>query len=237
MAKKTKIAVFGASREPATPRIFGLSWSSKEKVLAEKLGAEFGGRFGNHIEILTGACIGVPDLVANEARRYGVRITGYSGTTTLQEHLDNPNYASPDNFDELKFLEPDEIRLNGLIERSLEMIKDADALVYLGGRTGTLGEFAMAYDGSDKPMYILLGANGEIDRFLAKGMRKQRKQGKIELATEPIKLVSQIGYDFNIDGFRAKQPVRVIPKNATVSPIGWTAFAYPNPAERIELAH
>ena len=128
-----KIAIFGAAREPKAWNFWG--WPSRERMLTEDLGEILGTAYGDRIEILTGACIGVPDLIANEARIYGARVIGYSGEQTLEKHMQNSNYATPERFDELKFINPNRVVLNGLTERSLEMIKAADAVVYLGGRT------------------------------------------------------------------------------------------------------
>src|SRR3989344_7350288 len=153
-----KIAIFGAARAPKAWTWF--AWPTRERMLVEDLGETLGIAFGDRIEILTGACVGVPDLVSNEARRFGARVIGYSGEQTLERHIQNPNYAAPKRFDELKFIDSNRVVLNGLAERSLQMIKDADALVYLGGRTGTLLEYFAAFDGSDKPMYLLRGSGG-----------------------------------------------------------------------------
>ena len=183
-----KIAIFGAAREPKAWTWF--AWPTRERMLTEDLGEILWIAFGDKIEILTGGCIGVPDLIANETRRYGARVIGYSGEQTLEKHMQNPNYAAPERFDELKFISPNRVVLNGLTERSLEMIKAADALVYLGGRTGTLTEYCAAYDGCDKPMYRLHGSGGSTDMMASLNFKKRK--GKVFETTSALKLVSEL---------------------------------------------
>lgn len=169
----SKIAIFGTAKK-LNPKA---DWTRKQRVLdffrgqefdpnqmtlretsrSKRLGENLGETFGGRISILTGACRGIPQVVATEARKYGVHVVGYSGATTIEEHKANPNYAPAESFDQLKLLDPMEIVLNGLAERSLRMIADADALVFMRGRTGTLLEFTAAFDGCDKPMYVLSG--------------------------------------------------------------------------------
>ena len=214
-----KIAIFGAAREPKAWNFLG--WPSRERMLTEDLGEILGIAFGDRIEILTGACIGVPDLIANEARIYGARVIGYSGEQTLEKHMQNSNYATPERFDELKFINPNRVVLNGLTERSLEMIKAADALVYLGGRTGTLTEYCAAYDGCDKPMYRLHGSGGSTDMMASLNFKKRK--GKVFETTSALELVSELDQDFNISNFRNNAQIEVVDVR---SPLAWVKFAY-----------
>jgi predicted Rossmann-fold nucleotide-binding protein len=218
--EKVKIAVFGAAKEPKSWTWYG--WPSVERRHTEDLGVMLGTAFGSKIEILTGACIGVPDQVAEHARRHGTRVIGYSGKTNLEEHLKDPNYADPNHFDELKFMDPKDVVLNGLIERSMRMINDADALIFLGGRTGTLGEYAIAYDGSKKPMYCLLGSGGTIDK-IAKSTSKKPRNGLVYQAWTPLDIVKRLDHDFQISNFERDPDFQII---YTQSPISAVQFAY-----------
>ncbi len=215
-----KIAIFGS----ADPNL-------KEKHInqAYKLGEIIGKAFGNKVELLTGACIGLPQTVSSIAKKGGTRIRGYSGETSLEAHNKNPNYVNPSDLDELIFLEEKDRQLNGFTNRSLNMIKDAQALIYLGGRTGTATEYFAAYDEApQKPMYVLLGAGGISDRIKWLGIKKLRI-GKIFKTLSAFDLAVELDNDFNISDFQND------PNNFIVEPIGplsWTQFAYDHPGRR-----
>lgn len=183
-----------------------------------------GKAFGDTIEILTGGCIGIPDVVANNARRYGTSVIGYSGAQTMQEHVYNPNYASPDRLDEIRFISPNRVILNGLTERSLQMIRDAEALVYLGGRTGTLTEYFAAFDGSNKPMYVLHGLGGAADRISRLHIKKQRKAGPIFETRSIFELVRRLDGDFGISHFQNDPEIQIV--DGRSPRISWVQFAY-----------
>lgn len=219
--KKIRIAVFGTAKELKVCTFLG--WLPKERALATSLGEMLGAAFGDKIEIFTGGCIGIPDLVANNARKYGTKVIGYSGVQTMQEHVGNPNYASPDRFDEIRFINPNEVVLNGLTERSLQTIRDADALVYLGGRTGTLIEYFAAFDGSDKPMYVLHGSGGTIDRISRLNIKKQRS-GSVFETRSVFDLVSRLDDDFSISNFQNDPEIQIVDERSPK--MSWTQFAY-----------
>lgn len=218
MKSKTpiKIAVFGSAEKPERLEY-------RERRRAEALGYYFGEIFGDRIEILTGACTGVPLIVGVQARNYGTRVIGYSGESSLYDHLRNPNYADPRHFDELKFLDPKHRILNGLSERSLSMIRDGDAYVFLGGRTGTLTEYLMAFDGSNKPMYVYTGSGGVIDRIPKLRIQKQRKSGRVYETRSAFEIASKLDEDFGICNFQNDPRVLVIHQ---MSPVSWVQFAH-----------
>jgi predicted Rossmann-fold nucleotide-binding protein len=219
--KPVKIAVFGSAKEPGNSTWLG--WPDRERALAEELGFKLGDIFGDKIEILTGACVGVPAIVARNARRYGTRVIGYSGEQTIEEHIHNPNYENLNSFDELKLINPNERVLNGLSERSLRMIKDGDAFVYLGGRTGTLLEYLMAFDGTDKPMYVLRGSGGIVDRIPRLGIKKQRKAGMVYETDSVFDLASRLDRNFGICNFQNDPNILIV---KPMSQVSWVQFAY-----------
>ncbi len=224
--RRIKIAVFGAAKEQE-------EMTFSERTLARDLGDMLGTAFGDKIEILTGACIGVPDLVANNARRYGTSVVGYSGAQTVQEHIGNTNYASPDRLDEIRFTNSNDVVLNGLTERSLKMIRDADALVYLGGRTGTLTEYFAAFDGSNKPMYILQGSGGTIDRISRLKIKKQRVAGYVIETRSVFDLVSRLDTDFRISNFQNDPEIQIMDERTShIHGCGWPQWLNYNPSKK-----
>lgn len=213
-SEPVKIAVFGSAKEPKE-----LTWYGripKKRRLARNLGEMLGKVFEDKIEILTGACIGIPDIVAREARLYGTRVIGYSGAITLAEHLQNSNYANPSRFDKLKLLDPEERKLNGLAERSINMIRDADALVYLGGRTGTLGEYCTALDGTDKPMYVLRGTGGVISKIPLLNIKKHKGTGQVIKAIDIFDLVKGLDYNLEIADFMNDPEIQLVFKESGI---------------------
>lgn len=209
-----KIAVFGSAQEPKELTFYGRI--PKKRKLARDLGEMLGKAFENKIEILTGACIGIPDIVASEARVHGTRIVGYSGATTLAEHLKNPNYADPSHLDELKLLTPEERRLNGLAERSINMIRDADASIFLGGRTGTLGEYCISLDGTNKPMYVLRGTGGVISKIPLLNIKKHKGTGRVHKAIDVFDLVYKLDCDLGIADFTHNPEIQLIFKESGI---------------------
>lgn len=89
--------------------------------------------------LLTGACPGLPHEVVLGARAVGGHIIGISPAVSLKEHVEV--YGSPyEEYDVLIFTG------FGLMGRELVNIRSSDLVVVVGGRSGTLGEFAIAYE-------------------------------------------------------------------------------------------
>jgi uncharacterized protein (TIGR00725 family) len=106
---------------------------------------------------VTGACPGLPDAAAHGAREAGGFILGVSPAHSREEHVQV--YASP--------LEPYDAMVfsgSGLMGREVHNIHSSDFVIFVGGRTGTLGEFAIAYD-EGKLIGILSHSGGLSDDF------------------------------------------------------------------------
>lgn len=89
--------------------------------------------------LLTGACPGLPHEAALGAREAGGHTVGISPAVSLKEHVEV--YGSPyKEYDVLIFTGL------GLMGRELVNIRSCDLIVVVGGRSGTLGEFAIAYE-------------------------------------------------------------------------------------------
>lgn len=93
----------------------------------------------NGLILITGACPGLPYQCARQVRKCGGISVGISPALSLDEHI--YKYESPsDAFDVLIYTG------SGLMGREVTNIRSSDMVVILGGRSGTLGEFAIAYD-------------------------------------------------------------------------------------------
>src|SRR3989338_7835468 len=146
---KIKIGVMGSATEK-------LARSQKDKAIA------LGKAVAKHDCILvTGGCPGLPHLTAKGAKAAGGLSIGISPGLSLLEHVQK--YDSPTKYFDLLIFTG-----SGLMGREVVNIRSSDIVIILGGRSGTLGEFAIAYD-EGKLIGILEGSGGisdEIDDIL-----------------------------------------------------------------------
>jgi uncharacterized protein (TIGR00725 family) len=107
--------------------------------------------------IITGACPGLPHEAVLGAREVGTFVLGISPALCLDEHTGR--YSSPsEEYDALVFTG------SGLMGREIETIRSCDIVCVVGGRSGTLGEFAIAYD-EGKLIAVLQGTGGIADHL------------------------------------------------------------------------
>ncbi len=119
------------------------------RLLARALGEAIAAR---GYALITGACPGLPHECAQGAKRHGGLSIGISPALSLDEHVHK--YQSPaDVFDVLVYTG------SGLMGREVTNIRSSDMVVIVGGRSGTLGEFAIAYD-EGKLIGVLEGSGG-----------------------------------------------------------------------------
>lgn len=105
--------------------------------------------------LITGGCPGLPYAAVQGAKEAGGLVVGISPGLSRDEHV--YKYGSPDEgFDVLIYTG------SGLMGREVENIRSSDIVVIVGGRSGTLGEFAIAYD-EGKLIGVLQGSGGVAD--------------------------------------------------------------------------
>src|SRR5438105_3709594 len=109
--------------------------------------------------LMTGATIGLPNVAAEAYKSAGGKMSlGISPASSKVEHL-------------LKYRLPidayDTILYSGLhyVGRDALLITSSDAVISIGGRLGTLHEFAIAME-SDKPIGFLQGAGGISEEIM-----------------------------------------------------------------------
>jgi uncharacterized protein (TIGR00725 family) len=105
--------------------------------------------------LVTGACPGLPLAAARGAKSLGGFVVGISPGLSLEEHTDK--YRSPAEFHDVLIFTG-----SGLMGREVVNIRSSDIVVFVGGRSGTLGELAISYD-EGKMIGILQGAGGISD--------------------------------------------------------------------------
>src|SRR6516164_8967572 len=105
--------------------------------------------------LITGACPGLPLASACGAKQAGGTVVGISPGLSLDEHLNK--YHSPAEFHDVLIFTG-----SGLMGREVVNIRSSDIVVFIGGRSGTLGELAIAYD-EGKLIGVLTGTGGISD--------------------------------------------------------------------------
>jgi uncharacterized protein (TIGR00725 family) len=105
--------------------------------------------------LITGACPGLPLAAACGAKRAGGTVVGISPGLSLDEHT--YKYDSPTEFHDVLIFTG-----SGLMGREVVNIRSSDIVVIVGGRSGTLGELAIAYD-EGKLIGVLTGTGGISD--------------------------------------------------------------------------
>lgn len=134
---------------------------------------------------ITGACPGLPLEAARGASEEGGLVVGISPGLSEWEHINK--YHSPvEHHDVLVFTG------SGLMGREVVNIRSSDIVIIVGGRSGTLGEFSIAFD-EGKLIGVLEGTGGitteirDIVRIV-----KKKTGAKIIYCGDPHKLVRNL---------------------------------------------
>ncbi len=102
--------------------------------------------------LITGGCPGLPYEAVRGAKAKGGLVVGISPGLSRWEH--EHKYRSPvEGFDVLIYTG------SGLMGREITNIRSCDIVIVVGGRSGTLGELAIAYD-EGRLIGILKGTGG-----------------------------------------------------------------------------
>lgn len=115
---------------------------------------------------ITGACPGLPLEAAKGAHFKGGLVVGISPALSENEHIEK--YRSPIAYHDVLIFTG-----SGLMGREVVNIRSSDIVIIMGGHSGTLGEFSIAYDEGNL-IGVLLGTNGiaseikNIVRFIKK---------------------------------------------------------------------
>ncbi len=142
---KVQVGVMGSAGGPIT---------DEELALARRLGRRIAER---NCTIVTGACPGLPHAAVLGAHDIGGVSLGVSPALSPEEHENV--YGSP--------LQPYTTMVftgSGLMGRETQNIHSSDFVLFAGGRSGTLGEFCIAYD-EGKLIGILLNSGGISNEF------------------------------------------------------------------------
>jgi uncharacterized protein (TIGR00725 family) len=134
--------------------------------------------------LVTGACPGLPLAAARGAKALGGFVVGISPGLSVEEHV--AKYRSPTEFHDVLIFTG-----SGLMGREVVNIRSSDSVVFVGGRSGTLGELAISYD-EGKMIGILEGAGGISDmatRILA--ACRKHTGARVIVDTRPERLIGR----------------------------------------------
>ena len=173
--RKLVVGVMGASANDA----LSAADANRLKGLAETLGAVIANR---GCILVTGATTGLPDLVARAFRKTGGFALGVSPAENRQEHV--TRYGLPDDGSDVILFTG-----FGYKGRNVINVRSADIVLIVGGATGTLNEFTVAYD-EGKIIGVLEGSGGVADhlREVIQFCNKPTL-GKVFFDTDPTQLV------------------------------------------------
>ena len=137
--------------------------------------------------LLTGATVGLPDRAAQGIKSVGGMSVGISPAATKLAH--EKKYRLPtESYDVILY--------TGLhyVGRDVLLISSSDAVIFIGGRLGTLHEFTVCME-MHKPAGVLIGAGGTTDEFddvmRAAGM-KDYAAHNVVFEEDPVTLVSKV---------------------------------------------
>ncbi len=135
--------------------------------------------------LLTGACPGLPFAAAKGAKEAGGLVVGISPGLSVDEHI--YKYDSPTEFHDVLIFTG-----SGLMGREVVNIRSSDMVVFIGGRSGTLGELAIAYD-EGKLIGVLTGTGGISDMVSEILTACAKDTGaRVLYDTEPEHLVTEL---------------------------------------------
>lgn len=135
--------------------------------------------------LLTGACPGLPHESVLGAKEVDGHVVGISPAATLREHVEA--FGSPyREYDVLIFTGL------GLMGRELVNIRSSDIVVVIGGRSGTLGEFAIAYE-EGKLIGVLTGTGGITEALHSIEASLHKETGtEVIYESDPAQLIDRL---------------------------------------------
>lgn len=134
---------------------------------------------------ITGACPGLPLEAAKGASRNKGLVVGISPALSEREHTEK--YHSTIAYHDVLIFTG-----SGLMGREVVNIRSSDIVIIIGGHSGTLGEFSIAYDEGNL-IGVLLGTDGiasEIKNIVK--VIKKKTSAKIMYESQPRVLLDKL---------------------------------------------
>ena len=135
--------------------------------------------------LVTGGFPGLPFAATKGAKDEGGFTIGISPGIDLREHVEL--YKSPTEYLDILIFTG-----SGLMGREVIGVRSCDIIIIVGGRSGTLGEFCIAYD-EGKPIGVLKGTGGVTPRLpdIVEAIKKDTGS-EIVYDDDPYRLLERI---------------------------------------------
>ena len=140
----------------------------------------------NNILLLTGAGEGYPYEAVKGASSVDGKVFGVSPAKDEKEHINK--YSFPrEGFAEIKYTDL------GIPRRNFPLVKEADAIIIISGKIGSLNEFTIAFH-YDKVIGILKNSGGitNIIEQIAEICNKRGEKENIIYSEDPKELVQLV---------------------------------------------
>ncbi len=182
---KFKIGIYGSSAGELDVA------TSKAKELGRLLG-----EYKEEIIVITGACSGIPYVVAYAAAKHGVEIWGYSPKLDIDGQKQFTPHDDVSIYTKLIYVPHDFSYANDdLVSkkyRNVVSTANADCGIIISGRWGSLNEFTNLID-FGKTVGVLTGTGGIADELEVLSKKISKKgQGKVIFESDPSRLLEQI---------------------------------------------
>jgi uncharacterized protein (TIGR00725 family) len=154
--------------------------------------------------LVTGACRGFSYVAVEGAKSVGGLVVGISPALSETEHVHR--FGSPvEGFDLLVYTG------SGLMGREVINIRSSDIVVIVGGRSGTLGEFAIAYD--EGRLLGVLAASGGVADMVAELIERMDKDtgARVIYDDDPDRLISRLVECYRTEHFLRPSTLHDIP--------------------------
>lgn len=147
--------------------------------------------------LLSGGCPGLPHAAIVGCKEKGGLTIGVSPAIGLDEHV-NVYHSPTDHIDVMIYTGA------GLMGREVVGVRSCDIVIIVGGRSGTLGEFAIAYD-EGRPIGVLQDSGGIADHIddILPIIRKQTGS-RIVYDSDPRRLVRRCVEEFKAHPFQLR---------------------------------
>jgi uncharacterized protein (TIGR00725 family) len=167
-----QLCVSGAAKGTTVTHAFQLAEAAGRRV------AETGNT------LLTGATNGLPNFAAKGAKAAGGISIGFSPATTRREHV--KSYRLPTKY-------YDSVVCTGFdyTGRDLLLVRSSDAVILIGGRIGTLQEFAAAFE-EKTPIGVVTGSGGTADIIKTALKAAKRNRNTVLYDDDPARLVDRL---------------------------------------------
>lgn len=134
--------------------------------------------------LLTGATSGLPNYAAQGAKESGGISIGFSPASSRREHINS--YRLP-----VEYYDTILCTGFGYTGRDLLLVRSADAVITVGGRVGTLQEFAVAFE-EKTPIGIITGSGGITDAIKEVLRAAKRSRNTVVFHHDPARVVDML---------------------------------------------